>query len=169
MSNQDKKLNIAYTIPLSYGWNLDIKQSANAWWMDKDKVYKMINAFKYLATVPEACQEANISIRQYKYFAQTHPEIKEVREKFTLIPSMEAKVTIINAIKSGDLKAAKWWLLKKSPEEFYSSLAKKDKTYRDLQQQIRDIQQRERGPEINVAVKEFEEKMRLILTKKRTE
>lgn len=159
-------MNIAYTVPLSFGWDFGIKQSANAWWMDKDKIYKMFNAFRYLATISEACQEADITERQYKYFAQVHPEIKEVREKFTLIPSMEAKVTIIKAIHDGDVKAAKWWLLKKSPEEFYSSLAKKDKTYRDLQQQIKDIQQREHGPEIEAVVKEFDEKMRAILTKK---
>ncbi len=109
---------IAYSLPnLAFGYTLDVKNSANAWWMDQAKVHMLMAAFQIRATIQEACLHAGITEKQYKYFVQHHPVFTEIRKGLLLIPGMHAKIAISKAIKAGDMKTI-WWFASKTMPEF---------------------------------------------------
>lgn len=106
----------AYTIH-EFGFSmLAVKNSANAWWLDKSKVTRLIQVFRLDGTIPEACFFANITLRQYKYFAEHHPVIKDVREQCKLALELTARKTIIKNLHNP--KIARWYLEMVLPEEF---------------------------------------------------
>jgi len=115
-----EKSSTAYSIPLCFGLVLNAQRSANAWWMDRQKVHDLIAAFSIGSTIPEACGHAGITIRQYKYFTQVHPDFIEARRGFVVKPSMIARIAIMQAINAGDVKMSWKYLAKTSPEEFGS-------------------------------------------------
>jgi len=85
-----KKPRIAFTYPgLPGGWSLPIRWSANAWWMNKKKVRKILMAFGANFTLPEACSYAKITQKQYKYFAWKHPNIYKIRKAFKNDPELK--------------------------------------------------------------------------------
>lgn len=169
--NEPKKLRTAYIIPsLPFGINLEVKQSANAWWMDRNKVHQLFAAFSIRTTIPQACAHVGISLRQYKYFASLHPEIKEIREGFQLLPNIQAQKTIIKALSEGNVKIARWWLEKKDPEEFSSPSRRKGVRQIRREERLREIAQRhpqnpESGEAVKEALKAANEKLREILTR----
>jgi hypothetical protein len=112
---------IAYTIPdVAYGIRLDVKKSANAWWLDQWRVQKLLDGFSYAFTIPEACFTAGITPKQYKYFALLHPEVNEIRKGLVSTPDLQAKARIIRALYEGDLETCKWWAEHMMQEEFGS-------------------------------------------------
>lgn len=113
-----KKQKIAYTLSPT-GINLEVKHSANAWWMDRQKLHDLISVFSLGATIREARGYVGISEMQYKYFVREHPTFNEIRERLVLTPQINARITVVRALGT-DPKMAWWWLKKKCPEEFGS-------------------------------------------------
>ena len=109
---------IAYSMTLAFGIPLHVKQSANAWWMSKEKLQNLIAAFSIGCTIPEACLHAGITVKQYKYFVQLYPDFKEARKGYRSTPVLLARKVIVNAIRKGDVKVSMWYLSKTRPEEF---------------------------------------------------
>ena len=157
---RDDNAPVAYTLTgLPFGITLDIRTSANAWWMDQTKVYKLFAAFGIRATIVEACSYADITLRQYKYFASIYPEVNEIRKGSYLAANLQAKKNIMKALQDGDLKISKWIDSKSS----FGSFSSEEKEDPDLiPEKLKSL----REQEIGGAVKEFNEKMRKILTKK---
>jgi len=98
-------------------FQLHIKKSANAWWMDKWLVHKLLFAFELGCPISEARSWAGITERQYKYFAKIHPEINEIREGFQSMLVLRARKKVAESLDS-NLKIAWWWLQKKRADEF---------------------------------------------------
>lgn len=98
----------AYVIESPYFPPLGIKKSANAWWLDPGKVHYLLDAFRYDATVIEACVEAGISEDQYYYFIDNHPDFSRVKEALQSLPNITAKKTLLKAIGSDPKFALKW-------------------------------------------------------------
>lgn len=159
-----EKPTILYSVPLPFGLVLNAKQSANAWWVDQQRVDKLITAFKIGSTIPEACSYAQITLRQYKYFVKMHPEFVEARRGLIITPDMLAKMTIIRAINKGDVKTARWWLKRKTPEEFGtpSQIAAANKKHIIEEQKM----QRLENIQISDEEKEHLEKLRIARRKR---
>jgi len=157
---------IAYTIPdLPFGISLNIKKSANAWWMEQYKVQKLFAAFSITATIPEACSYAGITIKQYKYFVELYPEVTEIRKGLKLGPGMKAKMTIMRAIDNGDMKVAMWYLEKRCPDEF-GTPAQRDRARKKEEVERIQIETEENNLCIKRAMNAFNEEMRKCLTEK---
>ncbi len=87
--------------------------SANAWWMDKYKVEKIIDAYKMHCTDPEACYYAGISLSQLRYFKDTHPEFKQIINLCKQELGFYARRNIARDIKSGKYSLRSWEYLQK--------------------------------------------------------
>lgn len=139
MSTEIKKEDIAYTISLPFGINLDIKKSANAWWMDQQKVHDLISALKIDSTIIEACAYAKITLKQYKYFVKEHPDFKEAKKGYSANNILIARQTLINSLKS-DPKSAFKYLERKKPEEFGTvKNFEKEKEEKDKKEKMKQL------------------------------
>ncbi len=114
-----KNPGVVYIIPNNNEeLNLEVKYSANAWWMNRLKVTQLLASFAYDCPIRESCAAAGITLRQYKYFVRVHPIVREIRESTRVIPTLKARMAIVQAISDGNLKMCRWWLEKKRPGEF---------------------------------------------------
>jgi hypothetical protein len=107
---------IAYTITLKSGREFNVRDSANAWWLNQHKVDKILVAFELGSTIIESCDYAGITLKQYKYFARIHPELAEIRKGFDSYPKIKARATLRKALE--EPKYALKYLEKKVPGEF---------------------------------------------------
>lgn len=119
MAASTKNPRVAYVIPQRVEeHNLHVLHSANAWWMDQAKLHKLLAGFAIDMTILEACAYTGISERQYKYFDQLHPVIREIRIDLKAMISMRARSTMMKAIENGDGKLAFRYLERTEPEEW---------------------------------------------------
>ena len=112
----------AYTIRDRAFGILKVENSANAWYRDRGKLIRLITAFKYDATIKEACFSAGISADQYKYFVEKHPEFSTIIEACRQMPILRARKNIVDSLET-DSKVAMWYLARKRPEEFSTAIA----------------------------------------------
>ena len=113
-----KKQKIAYMIPQRVAeHNLEVIHSANAWWMDQVKVSQLVAAFSIDMTIREACIHAGITERQYKYFAEIHPVINEIRKDCRAWLRFRARKTMIDGMLSNPRLAMRY-LQMTEPEEW---------------------------------------------------
>lgn len=116
MAKQERNNRIAYTIRLKSGREFDVRESANAWWLEQHKVDSLLFALGTGSTVDEACDHAGITQRQFKYFARLHPELAEIRKSFDSYPKIRARLTLRNSLDNP--KYAMSYLERKLPAEF---------------------------------------------------
>jgi hypothetical protein len=97
---------------------LEIKESANAWWMNRGKVYALLTGFRMGLTIKDACKWAVISSDQYKYFCEVHPEFSTIKERIDIVPIIQAMNTVNRNI---DKPWVAWRLLERlDPARFGS-------------------------------------------------
>lgn len=106
----------AYTITDKKFDEFRVLNSANAWWLDQSKVQRLIDAFKFDASVEEARAYAGISENQWKYFNKLHPDFSTVRAVCEQLPNLKARKTVVDNL--DDASTAKWYLTKKKSKEF---------------------------------------------------
>lgn len=107
----------SYTVPLEDNWILEVKPTANAWWKHEPKVHLLLAALREGYKIKEACKQARINLRQYKYFAQRHPEMFDIRQFFRKKLTERAERSVALRI-AKDKRFALKYLTKKKPEEF---------------------------------------------------
>lgn len=114
------EVKIAYIIPGPKEYlTLHVRYSANAWWMDSTKLFRLVDAFDHsYASIREACVFADITKRQFKYFAKCHPLIHQRRLFPHNILSLRAKAARAALIEAGNLKTTYRYLIKKEPESY---------------------------------------------------
>lgn len=113
-----RKTRVAYTIPVDeVRRDLEILHSANAWWMNRIKVEQILQVFAVEGTIEEACFYADITRKQYKYFALIHPVIREIRADFKTKILLGVRRTVMAGIGT-NYKTAMWYLEMRLPEEF---------------------------------------------------
>lgn len=107
---------IAYTVNREHVSDFNVKKSANAWWLDQGKVSRLIDAFENGCTIEEACIHAKITINQYWYFTEVHPEFSQIKDALILLPNIRVRTAIVSRLT--DIETAKWWAERKMKHEF---------------------------------------------------
>ena len=110
----------AYTISdLPGGFILSVRKTANAWWLDREKVLMLFTAFKYRGGTKVACSFAGITLRQYKYFVHLHPIVPDIKEAYWATLAIKALENVSKAIKENKNTKDSWrWLSLVNPEEW---------------------------------------------------
>jgi hypothetical protein len=124
-----------YSVPYPFGGtnNVEIKPTANAWWSNQSKVHQFLLAIGTGCTIEEACAYIDITVKQYKYFQSLHPDFKELRNAYSLIPIIKAKQAVVRGL--DDPKFALRYLERKLPGEFSSRTIKKNAGLRRWEQE----------------------------------
>lgn len=112
-----KKDEFSYTITDPTFGELRVLNSANAWWNERAKVELLIAACKLDATVEECCTMAGITLDQYKYFYELHPNFSTIKDACNQIPSLTARKTIVDSLAVSPANS-QWYLTKKKKKEF---------------------------------------------------
>jgi hypothetical protein len=111
------KNEFAYFIEDKSFGKLYVKKSANAWWMDRGKVERLITGCK-MDCKPQECRLlAGISKDQLDYFEKMHLEFSSILEDMRKMPSIKARQTIIRSLEN-DPRVAMWYLERKEADEF---------------------------------------------------
>ena len=100
---------------------LQVKNTANGWWLDRSKVQRLIDAFKIGSTDEEACLYAGININTFKYFITLHPEFSPIKQQLKQYPLLVARRTVVGALEK-DPNIAMQYLTKKKKDEFGNNL-----------------------------------------------
>lgn len=112
MDEDTKNLEIAYLIPHDLEeLTLRVRHSANAWWKDTSKVFRLLLALEdHGLKVDDACDFAGITKRQYKYFVRLHPilpeRIKAAKRKRALEKLIKRAEKLEASVYRGGSKAA---------------------------------------------------------------
>jgi len=107
----------AYTIKdVTFG-EFNVLNSANAWWLDRAKLDKLITAYKNGLDDPEARVYAGISRFNYNYFLEKHPEFSTIKEDCQEVTNLVARNAITSQMKTDGNLAFKW-MERKKPHEF---------------------------------------------------
>lgn len=110
----------AYAITDPCFGEFKVLKSANAWWLDKAKLTNFISIFKIDGTIREACSFAGISVDQWGYFKENHPEFSHVEAACRELPGLKARKTVVDSL--DNTEHAKWYLTKKRKAEFADSV-----------------------------------------------
>ena len=78
----------------------------------------LIAGFKIGYNIKESCILAGISMDQYKYFFELHPNFSTIKEACESYLGMWAKTGIHNLLKKGDGKTIRWYAERCMPEEY---------------------------------------------------
>lgn len=108
---------------------LQVLNTANAWWLDRQKLTKLVDAYKFYATDDQACFYAGISIGQLKYFQTLHPDFYTIKHLAKQDPGLRAKKTIVKSLET-DKETAKWWT--ERTEKEFNPKVEQTGTGRDL-------------------------------------
>lgn len=110
---------IAYSVPYPFSKTrmFNVIISANAWWMNQASLHRLVAAFSCDCTIPEACSYAEISVKQYKYFVEKHPEFNDYKNSLGVAIMIKARMTIIKNLDK-DTRLAFKFLERMIPEEF---------------------------------------------------
>jgi hypothetical protein len=110
----EKKEGVAFVIKDVYNGDLEIKESANGWWMEEDKLEKLLQGLSDGHTIKTACALARVSRAQWQYFNKVHPEfmaLVEIAEDWQTVRAIDT----VNA-NLDDLPTARWLLEKRHPK-----------------------------------------------------
>lgn len=125
----------AYTIKDAAFGEFHIKNSANAWWLDRIKVEKLLDAYKFECTDIQARVYAGISLGQFNYFKDQHPEFSDVKQHLLQVLSLKARATFGKWVENGDREATMTVLKKNHKQEFAGQLNLADPDGKPLQNQ----------------------------------
>jgi len=147
-----KKEEYAYTIKDIYFDDLNVLNTANAWWIDKAKVDSLIREFKIGATIKEARVSAGISLDQWKYFSKLHPEISTIKGDLKEIPTLTARREVIKGLEGNPEFSLKYLERKKkaefSPRTELTGANGKDLTMANFLIQLDESETKTKGQEL---------------------
>ncbi len=86
--------------------------------IDESAVNKLMDAFSWGCDVTSACLFAEISRQAYYNYCSRHPDFNDRCEALRNMPNLHARRTVFNAMMSGDVATAKWYLERKFKDEF---------------------------------------------------
>ena len=111
---------IAYIIKDKVFGEFEVKNSANAWWIEKGKVEALFNVCKIDASVEEMCYHAGITVHQYNHFRETHEKFSDIKDILNKYPDIKARQTVVKSLDNPD--HAFKYLEKKRKKEFGNAL-----------------------------------------------
>lgn len=86
--------------------------------MTEEVVSKLEYGFMKGLNDTECCAYAGISRVTFYAYCNENPDFLNKKEELKSRPSTKAKLNIVEAIENGDTDLAKWWLERKSKDEF---------------------------------------------------
>ena len=107
---------VAYEIVDQKYGIFEVRKTANAWWLDKEKVTDLIKAKKLGAQDETACYYVGITKAQLDYFMEVHDHFSEFFELLKEHPKLKALNTIVDNLK--DPAMARWYAERKMKGEF---------------------------------------------------
>ena len=116
-----KQREYAYTLTDTAYGEFRVRNSFNAWWLDKLKVSKLLDAYKFECSDLEAIAYAGINVGQLRYFADQHPQFFAVKEACKQQIGIMARTHFAAAVHRGDPVAVMSYLRKKHKIEFAST------------------------------------------------
>jgi len=119
---QQTSQGIAYVIKDKKYGEFEVKNTANAWWLEKTKVQLVIAAKKIGANPEMCCCHAGISKRQLEYFLEKHKYFCDFFETIIYEPNLIALNNIYQKMndekREFKTETSKWWLERKLKAEF---------------------------------------------------
>lgn len=109
---------IAYVLKDDIYGEFAVLNSANAWWLDRIKVMKLFDAYKFDCTDLEAMAYAGVSRMQFQYFKELHPDFYEKKELCMQNLGLIARKKLGDAINRGEGGAILAYLRKKHRGEW---------------------------------------------------
>lgn len=88
---------------------------------DHDTVRKLEQAFAIGCTVEEACSISGVSRSAYYKRLEDDNQFMDKMERARLYMIIQARHTVCNAIRAGDVKTSMWYLERKRRDEFGSA------------------------------------------------
>jgi len=86
--------------------------------VDEKSVSLLLQAFWMSFSDEEACLFAWISKNSLYRYIERNPDFWNQKELLKLKPNIKAKINIIKSINNEDVDLSKWWLERKSKDEF---------------------------------------------------
>lgn len=86
--------------------------------MTEATLQKLEHGFAQGLTDREACLYAGVCLSTLYNYCNLHPDFLEQKELLKEQPKIAAKFVVVQAIESGDLKAAQWYLERRAKDEF---------------------------------------------------
>lgn len=85
---------------------------------NKETVHKLEQAFAIGCTVEEACSVSGVSRSAYYKKLEDDGQFMDRMERAKLFMIIQARHTVCNAIRAGDIKTSLWYLERKRKDEF---------------------------------------------------
>lgn len=85
---------------------------------DQETVHKLEQAFAIGCTVEEACFVSGVSRSAYYKRLEEDEQFMDKMERAKLYMIIQARHTVCNAIRAGDIKTSMWYLERKRKDEF---------------------------------------------------
>ncbi len=86
--------------------------------MTEETIKKLLDAFSYSFTDEEACLYADISPKTLYTYCEKRPEFTQQKEALKKKPNLKAKMNLLKDINNQNVDTSKWWLERKSKNEF---------------------------------------------------
>lgn len=86
--------------------------------LNPEVVTKLVAAFNMAYNDTEAASYAGISRKVLYEWLRYKDDFRDKINRAKIEPTIKAKEVVVNAVNSGDLSAAKWWLERKAASEF---------------------------------------------------
>lgn len=81
-------------------------------------VSKLEYGFMKGLNVTECCHYADISRQTFYQYLEKNPSFSDRIDELRSNPSTKAKLNVVEAIENGDTDLSKWWLERRSRDEF---------------------------------------------------
>ena len=91
--------------------------------INAEVVSVLVSSFNGGMTVREACWQSGISHEAYYNRLRSDEQFTDTMTRAQAVPTMNARRVVVEAISKGDVSASKWWLERKSGDEFGSNPA----------------------------------------------
>ena len=104
---------VAYVIKDPYSGDMEVKASANGWWLNQETMDIIIGGLKEGNSIKTVCAYARVSKAQWQYFNELHPEFAAIVERCRDSQIIRAMDTVNRNL--DDPKMARWYLERRHP------------------------------------------------------
>jgi len=104
-------------------------------------VTKLVAAFNMGYNDTEAAAYASISRKTFYDYICDKPDFRNKINRAKIEPTIKAKEVVVNALNAGDLGAAKWWLERKSANEFSTKPVASSEIPTELEEHISGLKE----------------------------
>lgn len=109
--------------------------------MTPQVVTKLVAAFNMGYNDTEAALYAGISRKTYYDWLCEYPDFRNKINRAKAEPNIKAKEVVVNAVNSGDVNAAKWWLERKAANEFSTKPAETSGIPPELEEHLNQLKE----------------------------